>query len=576
MESAADGSAPSTYHSVLLAELALAITETERPLEHAQTVASQYTAAQERVHEAEHAVEAANRMLKSAREALDSAQLALDRIRVQHDGAQIPKFSAEARIELAQERLRLYTRDPDVLSPAGELPGEIVTHIFECIGGNRASNTIRLSHINRRWRNLALSTASLWTDLDSAYEPAAAHVFAARAGQLPLNVSMIFGPDLPSYDRPYDKFSAFVAVAAHYAHRWSRINIVASSRYTFKPAFTCITDALKAGGATLPLSVASVSLRIIPGFRIGSYTSRDQLGFESTWPFQAREVILSGLPRVPAACLVPGLLRLEIRDGQFTNELFDMAMILEAPSLETFVVNILTDVTWKSDAKTVHTMPCLQRLRTNGLFPRGLLFLLFRIRMPALRHVDITMTGTCADMLTVIRAFMCGMPIEDFRIRRTMDVDAFGASTSLTPLIETFVANITPSLPMLTRLSLENVQLDNGALRELSTAMPRLETLHLCMEENVTVDGLRSLVFERLQSTATAIQCLHIVCSPHFNDVGDWGDIVERVPQVIWLNDDEEEEHADHEDAEASDAESETDSEIDAVLDDDEKDFLGC
>ncbi|KZV94636.1 hypothetical protein EXIGLDRAFT_736519 [Exidia glandulosa HHB12029] len=579
MDLAADDSVPLAYHSVLLAELALATAETEDP---AQTVASRYTAAQERHRDAERAVEAATRTLKLARDELRLAERALERIRVlheQHDGAQIIKSSVEARIEFAQERLRLYTREQDVLSLAGSLPGEIVTQIFDHTGANRASNAIRLSHVNRRWRNLALSTPSFWANLDSLYEPGAAHVFAARAGQLPLNVFMIYGPDLPSYDRPYDKFSAFVAVAAHYGHRWSRIHIGACSRYSFKSAFTCITDALEDSGATLPLSVASVSLQIIPGSASGDYSARDKLGFESAWPFQAREVILSGLPRVPAACLVPGLLRLELRDGPITNERFDMAMLLKAPNLEMLVVDMYNQMSFlerKADTEIMHTMPCLQTLRTNGLYPADIVCLMFRIRMPALRHVDLTLTGTCADVLVAIKVAMRGTPIEDLRIRRTMHLEAFGDNQPFSPHIETFVANITPSLPMLTRLSLENVQLDDGALKGLTAAMPRLDTLHLSMEENITVDGLRDIVLERFQSNATAIQCLQIVCSPHFNDAGDWADILELVPQVIWFNDDEEEEHADQEDAEASDAESETDSEIDAVLDEEEKAFIGC
>ncbi|KZW01756.1 hypothetical protein EXIGLDRAFT_690990 [Exidia glandulosa HHB12029] len=569
MESEADGSAPSTSHSVLLAELALANTDAERSLEHAQSVDGQYEAAQERHRDAETVVEEATRTLKLTRDGLDSTQLALDRIRERQEAARIMTSSAEARIAFAQERLQLYTRQPDVLSPASSLPGDIVTEIFDCISVNRSGNAIRLSHINRRWRNLALSTPSLWTNLNSLYEPDAAHVFAARAAQLPLNVSIMYGPELPSYHRSFDKFSAFVAVAANYAHRWSRIHLGTCSRYMFKIAFTRITDALVASGATLPLSVASVSLRIYRG----SWSSRDSetLGFESTWPFQAREALFSGLSCVPAACLVPSLVRLEIRDAQ---ELFDMALISKAPRLETLVVDIRTEATWDSEAETVHTMPCLRRLRTDGLFPHSLLYLLLHIRMPALRHVDLTLTGTCADVLTVIRAFMRGMPIEFFRIRRTMDRDDFLTRSSLLPRIETFVAEITPSLPMLTRLNLENVQLDDGALKELTDAMPRLETLLLCGEEHVTVDGLRDIVVERLQSTATAIKCLHIVCSPQFNDFRDWNDIVELVPHVTWLNDDEEEEHADQEDAEASDAESETDSEIDAVLDDEEIAFI--
>ncbi|KZV98558.1 hypothetical protein EXIGLDRAFT_763406 [Exidia glandulosa HHB12029] len=247
-----------------------------------------------------------------------------------------------------------------------------------------------------------------------------------------------------------------------------------------------------------------------------------------------------------------------------------MALISKAPSLETLVVEIRTQAMRDSETETVHTMSCLQRLRIDGLFPYSLLYLLFHIRMPALQHVDLTLTGTCADVLKVIRAFMRGMPIEEFSIRRTMGRDAFGTSSLLLPHIETFVANITPSLPMLTRLSLENVQLDDGALKELTDAMPRLETLLLCSEENVTVEGLRGIVIERLQSTATAIKCLNIVCSPHFNDAGDWDDIVDLVPQVMWLNDDDDDENADQEYAETSDAESETDSEIDAVLDDEE------
>ncbi|KZV87015.1 hypothetical protein EXIGLDRAFT_724156 [Exidia glandulosa HHB12029] len=568
MASATDDSVPSTHQSALLAELAVANAEAEGPREQHRVLQADSTVAQERLLAADATAQAAVRALNIAREDLRSAKSDLKSTQKRCEGAEIIKSSAEAKIEFVQERLQLYTRQPDVLSPVGHLPGEIVIQIFDYSGTNRPTNALRLSHVNRRWRNLALNTAFLWTTLDSYYGPGAAHAFVARAGQLPLSIAMTYGPGLPSYDRPYTTFRAFVYVAAHYAHRWSKIHITACSRSAFESAFACVTDAVNASAATLPLRVTSVSMNAMAELGRSAQSTGILWGYQSNWPFLAREVILTGLPRVPAACLAPDLDRLELHYGPHSPELFDMASVFRAPDLKTLILDIYGDSAFLelgSDVETRRTLPSLRTLHVKGLDRRVLFCFLFRTAMPALRHIDMTLTGTCTDVMTIIKALMTGLPIEDLRIHRTLR--ATGPSNMPLPSGgKAFLENITPSLPMLTRLRLESVQLRDNTLMELSIAMPRLETLQLCMEENVTINGLREIVHERRrESNSTELQCLEIICCSHLDNIGDWTDIVQLVPTVVRLR---------NEDEEDSNAGFETDSEIDAVLDDDERAFL--
>ncbi|KZV96306.1 hypothetical protein EXIGLDRAFT_733453 [Exidia glandulosa HHB12029] len=559
----------STYQSELQAEVTIANTEADRAREQHIAAQAEVATAEERFQNANRALHTAEEALNLARREVESARRPLSGLAGRHRKTQLVKSSAEAKAEFALERLQLYNRGHDALreNGPGHLPGELVIQIFSCRSVNRPDNAMCMSHINRRWRNLALSTPSLWTTLDSYYGPTAAHVFATRAGLLPLSVVMMYGSGLPFYRRTFDEFRAFVAAATFYGHRWTKLCLNIGLEATYN-VFDCLTSALRASTDSWSpkLRMHSISLSVISN---PADLEADRNCFFEYWPFRSQEVFLSGLSQVPRECMCPELERLEHLNGaNSTKRPFDLATILQAPNLHTLVLDL-----------GVNFFPILASRRTHSLHTLritdvaiDLLPVLNYVRMPALRRVDLVLTGTYTDIFDVLKGLMrnaMGAPIEELRIRRTMVYQNSEADIQGDSEEDQSEKEMREGLPVLTLLSLENVQLPNDALLELVGPIwtPRLETLRLCMEEHITAAGLLEL------ARGIQIRCLDVICCPHpsLNDSEDedWRDIIELVPQVVWLNDD------DSEDGDSGDeSDPETDSDIDAVVDQDELAFL--
>ncbi|KAI9507125.1 hypothetical protein F5148DRAFT_1285609 [Russula earlei] len=87
--------------------------------------------------------------------------------------------------------------------PVNRLPLEILTHIFGFLGGG--VRVVPASHVCRKWRNVALSTPSLWTVIREDDEVFAAQSFLERSLNMPLDVSFRLDMRMPA------KFRSFVA-----------------------------------------------------------------------------------------------------------------------------------------------------------------------------------------------------------------------------------------------------------------------------------------------------------------------------------------------------------------------------
>ncbi|KAJ6459454.1 hypothetical protein C8R47DRAFT_1162020 [Mycena vitilis] len=153
-----------------------------------------------------------------------------------------------------RERLEDFIRPHlALISPARRLPADVVEEILTaCLPWNRnatVSSTqapLLLCHVCRAWRNLTLSTPSLWASLHIvAYTPKlnqlneAVDVWLSRSGVLPLSISMV-RYSKSARDARSDADSSLVRTVARYSSRWSRMRFELESPSVVK-TFAALT-----------------------------------------------------------------------------------------------------------------------------------------------------------------------------------------------------------------------------------------------------------------------------------------------------------------------------------------------
>ena len=126
---------------------------------------------------------------------------------------------------------------------------------------------LQISHVCRLWRNIALDTPSLWTNISVItteslpYERVVAHL--ERSKSLPLDIYIAGGvTQLPSVEA--DTFEALLALLVPHLSRWASIQVV-FKRYEYMHTF------LKAvSGPSVPPATRLKELRLLCKSRLGS------------------------------------------------------------------------------------------------------------------------------------------------------------------------------------------------------------------------------------------------------------------------------------------------------------------
>ncbi|KAH9976368.1 hypothetical protein BGW80DRAFT_1293311 [Lactifluus volemus] len=120
----------------------------------------------------------------------------------------------EALISEALREVNILQSD---MRPVNLLPVELLIHIFGFLGGG--SFVVPVSHVCRRWRNVALCTPSLWTVIRESDDFLAATTFMERSNNLVLDVSL----QVIISDGEFKKFHDIVTP---HASRFRRLHVV--------------------------------------------------------------------------------------------------------------------------------------------------------------------------------------------------------------------------------------------------------------------------------------------------------------------------------------------------------------
>ncbi|TDL21214.1 hypothetical protein BD410DRAFT_308329 [Rickenella mellea] len=121
------------------------------------------------------------------------------------------------------KRLRCLRRlsQPFVLEEGiKRLPNEVLAVIFEMAhyldGEGPVQFALCVSHVSRRFRNVALATPLLWTTIHDSFGENQIREFISRSGRLDLNIKMPYSTDI----------ECFLKVIKGTSHRWSSLSII--------------------------------------------------------------------------------------------------------------------------------------------------------------------------------------------------------------------------------------------------------------------------------------------------------------------------------------------------------------
>lgn len=109
----------------------------------------------------------------------------------------VRRSQVEARIVELENEVRVLKNYLNTATTTGRLPPEILSHIFlelslSAIVGNSTSQRlswVRLTHVCRHWRGVALNCSALWSNLSVAHE-VWADLMLSRSKQAPLSVDL--------------------------------------------------------------------------------------------------------------------------------------------------------------------------------------------------------------------------------------------------------------------------------------------------------------------------------------------------------------------------------------------------
>ena len=141
----------------------------------------------------------------------------------------------------------MHLRSIKILSPITSLPAEILSLIFEFVQERYSLEDIKIaiacSHVCQYWRNVALHTAPLWTNIDLRHT--GCEIFADRSLILPIRVAIV---DNRNDDGPYSG-GYYRHVRPTWLHRHSnRVQIISlhGPHHTLENIMSCFGTDLSA------------------------------------------------------------------------------------------------------------------------------------------------------------------------------------------------------------------------------------------------------------------------------------------------------------------------------------------
>ncbi|KDQ15783.1 hypothetical protein BOTBODRAFT_31265 [Botryobasidium botryosum FD-172 SS1] len=117
-----------------------------------------------------------------------------------------------------QTLVRLRNRQNE-LSPMHRLPNELLGAIFVLVGASGRNAPFSVSQVCKLWREIALNTPHLWTNVNVLAGPNLAFMYAERSGAAPLDLSV-------SIETPSSHIDEARAIYwSRYADRWGSLKI---------------------------------------------------------------------------------------------------------------------------------------------------------------------------------------------------------------------------------------------------------------------------------------------------------------------------------------------------------------
>lgn len=424
----------------------------------------------------------------------------------------------------------------------GILPGELVLYILEIAAGGelRGRHAIRMSHVDRWWRELALSTKSLWSVIDSRLGPSCAREFVQRAHPVGLDIR-VYEPGAAGDSLSSTQWAELQAIVLHEAYTWSRLTIDAST-----------PDILSAilGGFFSPneptRTVDDVVLRVTVDQSRYTLADRSQTpGF----PFHCRAVEVRGYAGWQHTQLAPTLQRLVIRD------LAPPVLVSKwytAPNVTERTPDIL------ALAQTLRNAHNLRELVLDGSGPAT--FTTSSIQTITLSHLrSLTIMWTGAAVACQVIALLSVPALQSLRLH-LVDGDDFVWNTIATLSnpghLEELAVSFAHILPQqihkpaetdplqldkyrgLKILVLEATGIGNASLRTLAR-LPLLRHLELRYEPNISADCVKELVATRQASDSVCgLQALEVDSCPQLKP-HDASALAGLVSELRWYVEDE-------------------------------------
>lgn len=463
------------------------------------------------------------------------------------------------------------------------LPIELSLLVLEHAAGTDAYDARVFSHVNQRWRRLALNTPSLWTVLDSRLGPSCARVFADRSQTLPLDVRVIQrGTEL---DELYDsRLEAFFAVALQHARRWSRLRVDTSLTRAVELATNHIAYfVFSQDGQPLPVLDATV-FAVNPDIAHDPKFDKEPYRQMRAAPFSTRSLVLHAVPAWEDGYFNRDLEHLELhafsRPGRGNLQVPDLALITGLLSKTPNLRELVFDASGPSVPYDTPRRPELHHLQSLSMraLPGNLLHqFVAMVEIPALRILRLSLDATQHELLVALAKLPRATPLAELRIkipgpsvpqapprqllfptRRRKSIPTPGPITSWQDAI---------AFQDLEIFAVEGAELDNNALACLAT-LPKLAHLELFSERLVEPSSLTTLVRQRLEDPhVSALRYLEVAMCERLNgDMELKGTLQALVPVLGWLSEDPTDDDDDDYEPDEDDDDY-SDSDADATLD---------
>ncbi|KAK0448449.1 uncharacterized protein EV420DRAFT_843689 [Desarmillaria tabescens] len=139
---------------------------------------------------------------------------------------------------------------------AQRVPNELLSYIF--LSAFHQANAIHLSHVCSRWRNVALSTGSLWTDITITFPTSVGQLSCAltclrRSKVYPLDLYLDFRDPAWDWDEHSHGFGSedmetVLGLLLPHANRWKSVNLLTD---TWAPMWTFLKETQRVEMPTL-------------------------------------------------------------------------------------------------------------------------------------------------------------------------------------------------------------------------------------------------------------------------------------------------------------------------------------